>query len=184
MKVGCCTLITHDSKVGYCVANHPQESRKENRTKRRFCCVVGGIPKDWELLPFGHTVSAEVYSYQLQKLADAIRLECRKIDHVVLLHDNARPHVAKLTRQKIAELGWEVLPHPAYSPDLAPSDYHLFRALELHLREKKFDNQTQLENQISSFFDSQLPQFWTSGIKTLVKRWTYVLDHDGDNVVD
>ncbi|EYC04219.1 hypothetical protein Y032_0089g2290 [Ancylostoma ceylanicum] len=107
----------------------------------------------WELLPSGHTVSAEVYSYQLQKLADAIRLKRRKIDHVVLLHDNARPHVAKLTRQKTVELGWEVLPHPAYSPDLAPSNYHLFRSLKLHVREKKFDDQTQLENETSSSFD-------------------------------
>ncbi|EYC39378.1 hypothetical protein Y032_0659g1267 [Ancylostoma ceylanicum] len=61
----------------------------------------------WELLPSGHTVSAEIYSNQLQKPANAIRLKRRKIDHVVLLHDNARPHVAKFTRQKIAELRWE-----------------------------------------------------------------------------
>ncbi|EYB83271.1 hypothetical protein Y032_0339g2968 [Ancylostoma ceylanicum] len=86
----------------------------------------------WELLPSGHTVSAAVYSYQLQKLADAICLKRREIDHVVLLHDTARPHVAKLTRQKIAKLEWEVLPQPAYSPELAPLDYHLFRALKLH----------------------------------------------------
>ncbi|EYC04318.1 hypothetical protein Y032_0088g2138 [Ancylostoma ceylanicum] len=138
----------------------------------------------WELLPSEHTVSAEVYSYQLQKLADAIRLERWKIDHVVLLHDNARPHVAKLTRQKIAKFGWEVLPHSAYSPGLAPSDYLSFRTLKLHLGQKKFDNQIQLENEISSFFDSQLPQFWTSEIGRLVKRWTYVLDHGGDYVVD
>ncbi|EYB90876.1 hypothetical protein Y032_0213g2307 [Ancylostoma ceylanicum] len=124
----------------------------------------------WELLPSGHTVSAEVCTYQLEKLADAIRLKRRKIDHVVLLHDNARPHVAKFTRQKIAELRWEVLPQPAYSPHLAPLGYYLFRALKLHLREKEFDNQTQLEKEISSFFDSQLPQFWTSGIESLVER--------------
>ncbi|EYC33411.1 hypothetical protein Y032_0002g784 [Ancylostoma ceylanicum] len=74
----------------------------------------------------------------------------------------------------------EVLPQPAYSPDLAPSNYHLFRALKL--REKKFDNQTQLENEISSLFSSQLPQFRTSG--SLMRHWTYVLDHDGDYVVD
>jgi hypothetical protein len=29
---------------------------------------------------------------------------------------------------------WELLRHPTYSPDLAPSDYHLFEPLEGHLR--------------------------------------------------
>jgi len=35
-----------------------------------------------------------------------------------------------MTRQKLRELGWEVLMHPPYSPDVAPSDYHLFRSLQ------------------------------------------------------
>jgi len=35
---------------------------------------------------------------------------------------------------------WNVLPHPSYSPDLAPSDYHLFGPLKEHLGWKRFRN--------------------------------------------
>ena len=44
-----------------------------------------------------------------------------------------------VTRKKLLELGWEVMPHPPYSPDLAPSDYHLFRSFQNHLNGKIFD---------------------------------------------
>jgi len=44
---------------------------------------------------------------------------------VILLHDNAPTHTAKLVKEMIEAFGWEILSHAAYS-DLAPSDYHLF----------------------------------------------------------
>jgi hypothetical protein len=34
-----------------------------------------------------------------------------------------------MTKADVQELDWEILPHPPYSPDLAPSDYHLFPSL-------------------------------------------------------
>ena len=108
----------------------------------------------------------------------------RSEEMFVFFHDSARPHVAKLSRQKIAELGWEVLPHPPYLPDLAPSDYHIFLDLRHHLRDRKFDNRSELETEISSFFESRPPQFWASGIKKLVDRWTYVVDHSGDYITN
>ena len=30
------------------------------------------------------------------------------------------------TRRRMEQWGWEILEHPTYSPDLAPSDFHLF----------------------------------------------------------
>jgi histone-lysine N-methyltransferase SETMAR len=53
---------------------------------------------------------------------------------VILQHDNARPYTARLTLQTIQKNGWELLSHPSYSPDLAPSDYHLFGPSQDHLR--------------------------------------------------
>ena len=66
---------------------------------------------------------------------------------VTLLHDNARPHTAELPRATINKLVWEILPHPPYSPDLAPSDFHLVGPLKEVLRDTKFyDNHEAEEN--------------------------------------
>jgi histone-lysine N-methyltransferase SETMAR len=59
---------------------------------------------------------------------------------VLLQQDNARSHTAKKTLQKIEELeGIELLPHPAFSPDLGTSDYYLFHSMAQFLRGKSFN---------------------------------------------
>ena len=55
---------------------------------------------------------------------------------VIFHQDNVRPHTSFVTHKKLLELGWKVMPHPPYSPDLVPSDCHLFRSLQNHLNEK------------------------------------------------
>ena len=60
---------------------------------------------------------------------------------VPLLDDNARAHTAKVTRQKLEDLEWEVLLHPAYWPDLRPSHYHRFHSLRNDLVTKCFDDE-------------------------------------------
>jgi transposase len=45
---------------------------------------------------------------------------------VVLLSTNARPHTAARTRAMLEHFNWAFFDHHPYSPDLAPSDYHLF----------------------------------------------------------
>jgi hypothetical protein len=52
------------------------------------------------------------------------------VKSVCLLHDNAHPHTIAMTTGTSEEMHWEVLPHPVYSTDLAPSDFHLFGSLK------------------------------------------------------
>ena len=77
----------------------------------------------------GETINEEGYWTQLIRLKRAIaekRPEYATIHEAIIFHhDNARPHVAIPVKNYLENSGLEVLPHPPYSPDLAPSDYHL-----------------------------------------------------------
>ena len=88
----------------------------------------------YEILEPCKTVDSLLYCKQLTRLQEAIqkkRPELVNRKGVVFHHDKARLHTSLMTRQELTELGWEVLMHPPYSPDLAPSDYHLFRSLQI-----------------------------------------------------
>jgi transposase len=65
---------------------------------------------------------------------------------VILQHDNARPHTANMIKAAIQELDWEILPHPPYSPELALSDYQLFRSLSNNLPERGRESWIMEEN--------------------------------------
>ena len=66
------------------------------------------------------------------QLKDILKEKRRgKVTKVVLfLHDNTPAHRALATQKKLAYLGFQCLDHSPYSPDLAPSDYHLFPGLK------------------------------------------------------
>lgn len=107
----------------------------------------------YELLPRNQTITAEHYCEQLRRLQAAIPAEKRS--QVILQHDNERPHTANVTKMVIQKLRWEVLVHPAYSPDLEPSDFHLFRSLSNNLRGIFFNNDVELQNWLHEFFASK-----------------------------
>ena len=87
-----------------------------------------------ELLKPSETITGD--RLQLIRLNQALKEKRPEWDNrhnkLILLHDNARPHIAKPVK-KYLEVKWEILPHPLYSPDIAPSDFHLFRSMQLAL---------------------------------------------------
>jgi histone-lysine N-methyltransferase SETMAR len=60
------------------------------------------------------------------------------IKDVLFLHDNAPAHRTLSTKKKLAKLGFQYLDHPPYSPDLSPSDYHLFPGLKKTIETSPF----------------------------------------------
>jgi histone-lysine N-methyltransferase SETMAR len=82
---------------------------------------------------------------------------------VLLHHNNARPHTAAAKVETELQLGFEILQHPPDSPDLAPSDYHIFGPLKKALRGRGFASDEELKRAAENYF--------SAGIQALVERY-------------
>lgn len=64
---------------------------------------------------------------------------------------------------KMHNLGFELLPHPPYSPDLAPCDFHLFPNVKKLLRGKKFSGNAEIIAAVNSYFEGLDKYFYKNG---------------------
>ena len=100
-------------------------------------------------------------------------------EKVILQHDNVRPHGAKPIKTYLETLKWEVLPHPPYSPGIAPSDYYLFRSMAHGLADQQFRSYEDIEKWLDSWIASEDEHFYRNGIRALPERWAKVVANDG-----
>jgi len=102
----------------------------------------------------GHTITSASYCTILTKLRAATRRKQPGLltKGVLLLHDNACPHSANQTTATLRSFQREVLQHPPYSPDLTPSDFHLFGPLKHHLSGECFPDDDAVERAVCTWF--------------------------------
>lgn len=141
------------------------------------------------LLDEDDTHTQEELAEQLQVTQAAVSMRLKgmgliqklsKFFWLILLHDNAPSHTALVVKNTIDELQWETLPHPAYSPDLAPSDYHLFSSMENALKQQQFTSFENVQNWIENFFGQKTKDFYRAGIRNLPDRWAKCVTKEGD----
>jgi len=96
------------------------------------------------------------------------------------MHDNAPAHTYAVAMSAAAECGYELLPHPPYSSDLAPSDFCLFPLLKEHLSGTHFSS----DNDVTAFVEVFIGNmnFHKTGIQKLQKRWKKCIEVAGDCV--
>jgi histone-lysine N-methyltransferase SETMAR len=77
---------------------------------------------------------------------------------------------------------FEFLPHPPYSPDLAPSDYHIFGPLKDVLSGNILRSDEELQEAVHQWLRKWPKEFFSTGIQALVKRLRTCIEHNGDCV--
>ncbi|KAL9922417.1 histone-lysine N-methyltransferase SETMAR-like [Glossina fuscipes fuscipes] len=139
-----------------------------------------------ELLQPGQTIDSTLFCQHLTRLKREIEINRPELINskgVVFHHDSAKPFTSLLSRQMLRECGWEILMHPPQSPDLAPSDYHLFRCLQNSLRGAKLTSVKDCENYLTKFFAAKPQKFYADGIMELPEKWRKVIDSNGHYVL-
>ena len=140
----------------------------------------------YELLLENQTIHSNKYYCQLDQLKAALNKKCPELvnrKRIIFHQDYARRHVSLMTRQKLLQLGWEVLIHPSYSPDIVPSDFHLFRSSQNSLNGKNFNSLEDCKRHLEQFFAQKGKKFWEDEIMKVPEKWQKVVERKGENVV-
>ena len=137
----------------------------------------------YELLKPGETVNAQRYRQQMINLNHAL-IEKRpewdtRHERLIFQHDNAPAHTSKVVKDTISALRWDVLSHPPYSPDLAPSDYHLFASMGHALAEQRFCSYEEVGKWLDGWMASKNERFYWQGIHKLPERWSKCVESNG-----
>jgi len=129
-------------------------------------------------------MKAEYYSSLLVQLKDILK-ENRLGNFtkgILFLHDNAPANLAFATQKKLAYLGFQYLDHPPYSPDLAPSNYHVYPGLKKQLKGLHFSSDTEVIAAAEIWLDGQHSEIFLRGLQKLEQRAKKCIELCGEYV--
>ena len=101
---------------------------------------------------------------------------------VLFLHENAPAYRALATQKKLAYMGFHFLDHSTYSPNLAPSDYHLSSGLKKQLKVCHFSSDAEVIVAVQTWLDGQNSKFLLSGLQKLEQRVKKCMELCGEYV--
>jgi len=98
------------------------------------------------------------FAAELQKIRPHLAMK-----KVLFHHDNAPAHTSALAKAKLVELAYELLPHPPYSPGLAPCDFSLFPNLKQSLAGQKFASNEDVVAATEAYFADLKKTYFQTG---------------------
>lgn len=137
-----------------------------------------------DYLEKGKTITGEYYAALLDRLNGEIKIKRPHLakKKVLFHHDNAPSHTSLTVQAKLHELRFEVLPHPPYSPDLAPCDFFLFPNFKRFLSGKRFDSNGEVEWETDAYFAGLQSSYYSDGIKKLENHWNRCIELEGNYI--
>ena len=128
------------------------------------------------------TVTRHYYRDVLKVLQGHIRRKspCLSATSWMLHHDNARPHVANVVAEYLAQINVKCIPHPPYCPDLALCDFFLFPNLKKHLRGRRFQSSEAVVKAVEAVLKNLSKNGFQHAFADWQKRWDKCIASNGD----
>ena len=137
-----------------------------------------------DFLPKRSTITGMSYANLLDQLRTTFHEKHQgKLSKGVLLQqDNVRVHTCKVAMDAVERNRYELIPHPAYSPDLAPSDFFLFPNLKKDIRGLHFWSDEEVVTAVEEWVNGKDPDFFISGLIALNHRWSKCITLEGNYI--
>jgi len=136
----------------------------------------------WEFVPPGMTVNADFYCDVLRRLRESVqrkRPQKWQNQNLIIHHDNAPAHRSFNVSQFLAK-NMTVIPHPPYSPNLAPCDFFLFPKLKLRMKGRTFDTTEEIQEELQRVLDTIPKKDFQGCFQAWQKRWYHCIRAKGE----
>ena len=137
-----------------------------------------------DFLPKRSTITGVYYANLLDQLRIANHEKRRgKLSKGVLLQqNNARVPTCQVAMDAVERNGYELIPHPAYSPDLALSDFFLFPNLKKDIHGLHFQSDEEVVTAVEEWVNGKDPDFFSSGLMALEHCWSKCITLEGNYI--
>ena len=122
-----------------------------------------------DFLPKRSTITGVYYANLLDQLRTAILEKRRgKLSKGVCCNRTTRESTVAM--DAVERNGYELIPHPACSPELAPSDFFLFPNLKKDIRGLHFLSDEEVVTAVEEWVNGKDPDFFSSGLMAFEYR--------------
>ena len=175
----------HGSQWKHAGSPRPKKARQTKSTHKvlmiPFFDSTGVIYMHW--VPTGHTVNKEYYVEVLKEFQKRFRRKRPALFKSGQWHfhqDNAPVHNSILVTDYLTKMGINTVPHPPYSPDLAPCDFWLIPKLKEKLRGCRYETIEETKESVTRVIDMLTEEDFHGAFQKLLKRYNKCIEAGGD----
>ena len=164
--------------------DRPQQPKKTISAAKSLLMMATNFHGEsyFELLQEGETVDSERYIVFLRNVVNHFRSLHEPVmpENMLLMHDNARPHVAHAVTEFINQQNITVIPQPPYSPDFNLLDRVVFRNYEVFRLGENFASRAEILDSITEYTDTFSMRQFLKQLESLKSDITSIIELNGN----